>query len=188
MGSSRRPARFPRPASRAVVRPQAPVRSDPEGIEEISPGSRSAPGVQRAKNSAVDPFGVREPQWLGTKYAIRRKGEAMKGGSTERRSLPVRVRARAELLARTLRHRAEVSSQVMATGSTGEGRGTKGPGEETPGDGISAGKVRQSPPLDEALAGNRNPRCEIGRAVVSISHQPRGSCRRLEKMVLNHDR
>ena len=27
-----------------------------------------------------DPFGAREPQWLGTKFTSRRKGEAMKGG------------------------------------------------------------------------------------------------------------
>jgi hypothetical protein len=27
-----------------------------------------------------NPFRVREPQWLGTKFTFRRNGEAMKGG------------------------------------------------------------------------------------------------------------
>jgi hypothetical protein len=52
---------------------------------------------------------------------------------------------------------AEVCSQPRATGGTGEGSWTKGPGGETLGDGISAGVVRQSPPLDEALTGTRIP-------------------------------
>jgi hypothetical protein len=28
----------------------------------------------------LSPVGAREPQWLGTKFTFRRKGEAMKGG------------------------------------------------------------------------------------------------------------
>jgi hypothetical protein len=40
------------------------------------------PGFRFAAPWAIeyDPFGVREPQWLGTKFTFRRKGEAMKGG------------------------------------------------------------------------------------------------------------
>jgi hypothetical protein len=32
------------------------------------------------KSLTALPSGVREPQWLGTKYTTRRKGEVMKGG------------------------------------------------------------------------------------------------------------
>ena len=65
----------------------------------------------------------------------------------------MRVRARTELSARTLQISAGVCSQLSATGSAGEGGGTKGPGRETSGDGTSAGMVRQTPPLEEALTG-----------------------------------
>ena len=41
---------------------------------------------------------------------------------------------------------------------------TKGPGEVTPGDGILAYLVRQSPPLDEALTGARTSRPRSGDA------------------------
>jgi hypothetical protein len=46
-----------------------------------------------------------------------------------------------------LRDSAEVSSQRIATGRSGEGGVTKGPGKGTLGDGISAWLVRQSPPF-----------------------------------------
>lgn len=49
---------------------------------------------------------------------------------------------------RTQRRR--YAARTVATGRSGEGIVTKGPGRETPGDGISACVVRQLPPLDEA--------------------------------------
>ena len=58
----------------------------------------------------------------------------------------------------------EVSSQRVATGRTGEGGVTKGPGEVTWGDGISAYMVRQSPPLEEALTRVRTSRPTDGHA------------------------
>lgn len=70
-----------------------------------------------------------------------------------RRSLPVRVRARTERSDRTSRGSAEVSSRPRAAGSAGEGSRTKGPGRATLGDGILAGMVRQTPPLEETPTG-----------------------------------
>ena len=57
---------------------------------------------------------------------------------------------------------AEVRSQRVATGLTGEGGATKGPGKVTPGDGIFGLLVRHSPPLDEALTRARTSRPTAG--------------------------
>jgi hypothetical protein len=87
-----------------------------------------------------------------------------------------------------LRNSAEVSSQHVATGGTGEGGVTKGPGKVTPGDGIFG------------LIGT--PITALGRSVdespnLSPHSRTRGlpevdqlgaTCGRLEKMVPSHDR
>lgn len=76
----------------------------------------------------------------------------------------MRDRTRTEHLARTPQFSTEVSSQRVATGRTGEGGVTKGPGKMTLGDGISAYMVRQSPPLEEALTRVRTSRPTDGHA------------------------
>ena len=80
--------------------------------------------------------GAREPQWLWIEYTLRRNGEAKKGGATTAEAyLCGSVPVQNSLLAlRPLA--AEVSSQGIAAGGTGEGDATKGPGKETSGDGI----------------------------------------------------
>ena len=54
----------------------------PPSLSELKHHNQRGLASLGGNPSAVcpDPEGVREPQWLGTKYAIRRKGEAMKGG------------------------------------------------------------------------------------------------------------
>jgi hypothetical protein len=57
----------------------------------------------------------------------------------------------------------------------------------TPGDGIFGLMVRQSPPLDEALGETEFPSHDRRRGMPAVD--PAGdACRRLEKMVLSHDR
>lgn len=76
----------------------------------------------------------------------------------------MRDRTCTEHLARTPHESTEVSSQRVATGRAGEGGVTKGPGEVTLGDGITAYVMRHSPPLDEALTEVRTFRPATGRA------------------------
>ena len=45
-------------------------------VEQVQRNNLVGHGDRKARS----PLGVREPQWLGTKYTARRKGEEMKGG------------------------------------------------------------------------------------------------------------
>lgn len=57
----------------------------------------------------------------------------------------------------------------------------------TPGDGIFGLMVRQSPPLDEALGETEFPSYVRTSGLPAVDHAG-APCRRLEKMVLRHDR
>ena len=64
---------------------------------------------------------------------------------------------------------------------------SKGPGGKTPGDGASALRLRQIPPLHEALERPPDLFPVPGTRVPAL--EPRGDARRrLEKMVPSHDR
>jgi hypothetical protein len=63
----------------------------------------------------------------------------------------------------------------------------KEPGRETPGDGISAFVVRQSPPLDEALGKTLMSSRRRWCGLPAVDHGG-DACSRLEKTVLSHDR
>ena len=80
-----------------------------------------------------NPCGVREPQWLGLSLPKKkRRGEEGRATCSTETYLCGSAPVQNSLLAP--RHFAGVSSQGGATGGSGEGTVTKGPGRETPGD------------------------------------------------------
>ena len=73
-----------------MIRHPASVAKNANGVSDQSPGSRSAAWVRIPSESMTNangvpqaelwnPVGVREPQWLRTKFTSRRNGEAEKG-------------------------------------------------------------------------------------------------------------
>ena len=108
-------------------------------------------GARRKKYFAIrHPERAREPQWLRTQSTFEETVKRVKGGRDIAEaylcgSAPYRT------LCSNPPFPAWVRSQGMVTGSTGEDRVTKGPGRETPGGGTCGLRVRQTPPLVEAL-------------------------------------
>ena len=100
---------------------------------------------------AETPERAREPQWLGTESTLEQTVRCGKEDNTTRQSLPVRVRARAELFARTSpdcgggtqpgRVHRDGRRRIRVVGARQGDFGSRHFGR----------KVRQPPPLGEAL-------------------------------------
>ena len=132
------------------------------------------------------PFGAREPQWLGLSLPKnKRRGEGRRRTCSTETYLCGSAPVQNFLLAP--RNFAGVSSQGGATGGTGEGTVTKGPGRKTPGDGSIGRRGAQAPPLAEASGIVLMILTWPGMRLSATSHAG-AACSRLEKMVRDHDR
>ena len=119
------------------------------------------------------PFRAREPQWLGLSLPKnKRRGEERRRTCSTETYLCGSAPVQNSLLAP--RNFAGVSSQGGATGGTGEGTVTKGPGRKTPGDGSIGRRGTPSTALSRSVGDRPDDPHVAGHAV--IGHEPRRCC------------
>jgi hypothetical protein len=180
----RRYVRWPDPSVRIVVGfdgvyPRSHSRNRrtrcgrPEGAKTNQPGAERSAAPGPGGKVPPSPERAREPQWLGLSLPKKkRRGEERRAACSTETYLCGSAPVQNFLLAP--RNFAGVSSQGGATGGTGEGTVTKGPGRKTPGDGSIGRRGTPSTALSRSVGDRPDDPHVAGHAV--IGHEPRRCC------------